>query len=200
MSQQQSYEWYKKEIQRALATLDIFQRCFFAAWCAEFLVRRNKSSFLSDYSENELREIEDYMREVWESAVHQTAIPVSRANEIKARLLAIGPQDPVAKIETDPSATEALCCLWNALEAQVDPSVETVAKASENLINQIDYLVGCDKPEYPYSLEDMFEFPPIAEEFRIQLDLIDNLKDRWPNSLVPRSIGLGRDSMLDECT
>jgi hypothetical protein len=46
-------------------------------------------------------------------------------------------------------------------------------------------------PHNPYSLEDMFDFPSMAEELRIQLGLIDNLRARRSPSLVRRSVGLG---------
>ena len=173
-----------------LSALDAVQGRFFAAWCAEFLVRENRSKILLDHSVKEAEEIDGYASEIWNSASGGAAFTTCRANEIKARLLAVGPEDEVARIEVDNAATEALSCLWNAVEAQVDPSVELVALVSENLVNALDY-IELNRPGDPYSLENMFEFPRMAEELRIQCEFIDNLKAGRPNSLVSRSVALG---------
>jgi hypothetical protein len=189
-AQRRSYRWYGQEICRALSELDAFQRRFFAAWCAEFLVRWNKARILSDLGTLASQELEGYAAEIFDSAARGTSLPASRANEIKARLLDVGPEDDVAKIEVNPATAEALSCLCNAVVAQVDPSVDRVAQVSGNLINVLDYL-ELQRPGNPYSLEDMFDFPPMAEELRIQLCLIDNLRARRSPSLVRRSVGLG---------
>jgi hypothetical protein len=168
-----SYQRYDSCISKELKSLSFNQLFKFCIWSASRLCQDDK--YVKDINQDEVALLHSIIDEAWSWTEKQKYPDVEYVKKLRDQIFKIGPEDPVAAIETDPMETNMIGSVELVLEFYLTKSLKWVNSAAHSLINVIDYEAQDEGNCLP--LGTMLLFPPMKIEFERQLKMIEHLRN-----------------------
>jgi hypothetical protein len=168
-----SFQVYVEWITAELKSLDFDQLFKFCIWCASRLLSDDK--YVRGLSQDEVALLHEVVEETWSWAEKREYPDEEYAKELRDRIRAIGPEDPVAAIETDFTETNMIGCVELVLDFYLTRALKHAVNTAHCMVAAID----CEEQDAGnrLALETMFLYPPMKAERDRQAKMIERLRN-----------------------